>query len=217
MTQSGQNRLTLFFLQRLKKSDFIALKWPARSPDLDPFQYLWDAVEREANILECSCVIPSCQNGPKSLSTSIEPKPQKLKWRHCWKQKRVQPNTSTTDVITWPVYDCVINILPWTRTTMLSANFKLQNTPAWKKEKWLCLFFLSPPPQCPSRRAAPSLTAPVGWRWSALVSPSSSTTRPWRRKRWCTASVIQGVDSPWLAACGSVHFPNACNASLAHA
>lgn len=70
MITVGSKRLALVFLEHLK-NDFIALKWPPPSPDLNPFQYLWDAVEREANILDCSCVIPSCQNGPKSLSTSI--------------------------------------------------------------------------------------------------------------------------------------------------
>jgi len=37
-------------------NEFIVLKWPPQSTDLDPIEHIWDVVERELCALDVQCI-----------------------------------------------------------------------------------------------------------------------------------------------------------------
>ncbi len=92
-------------------NEFTLLKWPPQSPDLNPREHLWDVVEREIHIMDVQPTnLQQLRDAIISIWTKISEE-----WfntllnlcheelRQFWRQKGVQPGTSTVYLIKWPV------------------------------------------------------------------------------------------------------------------
>ncbi len=96
------------------ENEFILLKWPPQSPDLNPIEHLWDVLEREIYIMEVQPTnMQQLCDAIMSIWTKISEEcfqhlVESMPWRFkaVLKAKGVQPGAGKVH-LKWPVSVCI--------------------------------------------------------------------------------------------------------------